>query len=63
VTGEGYVWVTRTADDQVIRIDPESARWTGELIDVGDSPFGIAVGEGSVWVANQKDGTITRVDP
>jgi len=59
--GDGTLWATETAANQVVRIDPS----TGDLqpIAVGNGPEGIAFGRGSVWVANSLDGTVTRIDP
>jgi streptogramin lyase len=59
--GEGAVWVTCTADNAVLRIDPLTRRT--EQIAVGDGPTGIAFGAGRVWVANNRDGTVSSIDP
>ena len=61
VTGEGFVWVTRPEDGSVIRIEPESNLWTGDVFEVGKDPQGLIVADGSVWVANQGDNTLTRL--
>ena len=59
--GDGTLWATDTAANQVVRIDPS----TGDVqtIAVGNGPTGIAFGNGSAWVANSLDGTLTRIDP
>jgi branched-chain amino acid transport system substrate-binding protein len=67
--GEGAVWVTSSADDTLVRLEPDSGRiaaaipiaaaW-GERV---AGPFGIAIGYGSVWVADTLADALTRVDP
>jgi len=59
--GAGAAWVTDSADDMLLRIDP-----AGQVIDpipVGHGPAGVAVGDGEVWVANELDGTVSEVNP
>jgi YVTN family beta-propeller protein len=60
--GFGSVWVSLGSADQVVRIDPKTAK-SVQTIDVGHGPEGITVGPKSVWVANGGDGTLTRIDP
>jgi DNA-binding SARP family transcriptional activator/DNA-binding beta-propeller fold protein YncE/ABC-type branched-subunit amino acid transport system substrate-binding protein len=67
--GEGAVWVTSSADDMLLRIDPGSGRIVAE-IPIAPSrgervagPYGVAVGYGSVWVADALANALTRVDP
>ena len=57
------MWVANEGDDTVDRIDPATGTVTGEGVEVGARPDGIAVGPGAVWVANSQDGTVTRIDP
>jgi serine/threonine-protein kinase len=59
--GAGAIWATVTADDRVVRIDPQTEMVTRRYR-VGDRPNGIAYGEGAVWTANT-DGTVSRIDP
>jgi peptide/nickel transport system substrate-binding protein len=59
--GAGAVWVTNTASDQLLRIDP--ARRTVDRIPVGHGPTGVAVGDGQVWVVNQLDRTVSEINP
>jgi len=59
--GAGALWVTDTADDIVLRIDP--ARRSAERIPVGHGPTGVTVGDGQVWVANQLDRTVSEINP
>ena len=59
--GAGATWVTDTADDWLLRVDP-----AGQVVDripVGRGPAGVATGDGQVWVANQLDGTVSEVNP
>jgi YVTN family beta-propeller protein len=59
--GAGATWVTDTADDLLLRVDP-----AGRVVDripVGRGPAGVADENGQVWVANQLDGTISEVNP
>src|SRR5215469_2574106 len=59
--GAGATWVTDTADDMLLRVDP-----AGQVVDgipVGRGPAGVAVGGGQVWVANQLDGTVSEINP
>jgi YVTN family beta-propeller protein len=60
-SGVGAVWVTDSADDQLLRVDP--AGQVDDRISVGRGPAGVAVGDGQVWVANQLDGTVSEVNP
>jgi len=57
----GATWVTDTADDMLLRVDP-----AGQVVDripVGRGPAGVAAGFGEVWVANQLDGSVSEVNP
>jgi YVTN family beta-propeller protein len=59
--GAGATWVTDTADDLLLRVNP-----AGQVVDripVGRGPAGVAAGDGQVWVANQLDGTVSEVNP
>jgi ABC-type transport system substrate-binding protein/DNA-binding SARP family transcriptional activator/streptogramin lyase len=59
--GEGVVWVTDTAGDSLLRIDPD--RHTVDRIPVGHRPTGVAVGDGQVWVVNQLDRSVSEINP
>jgi peptide/nickel transport system substrate-binding protein len=59
--GADAVWVTDTADDRLLRIDPE--RRTVDRIPVGHHPTGVAVGGGQVWVVNQLDRNVSEINP
>jgi peptide/nickel transport system substrate-binding protein len=57
----GSVWVTDSADDQLLRVN--SAGQVNDHIAVGRGPAGVTTGGGEVWVANQLDGTVSEVNP
>ena len=57
----GAVWYTRSSDETLWRIEPESAT-TAETFSVGSAPSDIAVDAEAVWVACSGDGTVSRVD-
>lgn len=59
--GAGAVWIADTAEDLVLRIDPESR--TVDRIPVGHHPTAVAVGDGQVWVVNQLDRTVSEINP
>ncbi len=59
--GAGAVWIADTAEDLVLRIDPDSR--TVDRIPVGHHPTAVAVGDGQVWVVNQLDRTVSEVSP
>jgi DNA-binding SARP family transcriptional activator len=59
--GYGSAWVTDSADDLLLQVDP-----AGQVIDripVGRGPAGVTAGGGEVWVANELDGTVSEVNP
>jgi DNA-binding beta-propeller fold protein YncE len=59
--GEGYIWVTHTADDRISKVDRRTLEVVA--ITVGNGPVAVAAGEGFAWVANSEDRTLSRVDP
>jgi ABC-type transport system substrate-binding protein/DNA-binding SARP family transcriptional activator/streptogramin lyase len=59
--GAGAVWVTDTAGDRLLRIDP--GRRTIDRIPVGHRPTGVAIGGGQVWVVNQLDRNVSEINP
>jgi ABC-type transport system substrate-binding protein/DNA-binding SARP family transcriptional activator len=59
-SGAGAVWVSDTANDQLLRIDP---RLGVQRIAVGHGPTAVAVGGGQVWVVNQLDRTVSAINP
>lgn len=59
--GAGASWVTDTADNLLLQVDP-----AGQVVDripVGRGPAGVAAEDGQVRVANQIDGTVSEVNP
>jgi YVTN family beta-propeller protein len=66
--GEDAVWVSSSADDTVLRVDPATSRVTAavRIAAAGErvaGPYGIAVGGGSVWVADSLANAVSRIDP
>jgi virginiamycin B lyase len=59
--GLGFVWVTVSRTDSLLRLSPADPR-TSLAIKVGDRPRFLAIGEEAVWVMNQGDGSVSRVD-
>lgn len=60
--GKGYVWLSNSEQNTVLRIDPETQQLTGEPIKVGLQPKSLIVGADFVYVLNQGDQTISTVD-
>lgn len=60
--GKGYVWLSNSEQNTVIRIDPQTQTLTGEPIAVGLQPMSLVVGADFVYVVNQGDETISTVD-
>jgi DNA-binding beta-propeller fold protein YncE len=61
--GGRFLWVTNAGDGTVTRIDPDTARVSGDPIKVGGRPLDIAAGKDAIWVTSSTDGTVTRLDP
>jgi streptogramin lyase len=59
--GEGFVWVSSNAHDELLKVDPKTNSIVA-TIPVGSRPRFLTVGAGSVWTLNQGDGNISRVD-
>jgi YVTN family beta-propeller protein len=59
--GDGAVWETDTANDQLLEIS--RAGRVIERVPVGRGPTGVATGGGEVWVVNQLDRTISEINP
>ena len=67
--GEGAIWLTSSADDRLLRIEPRSRRISA-VIPIASrpgvrlaGPYGVAVADGAVWVTNALSDTVSRVDP
>ena len=58
--GEGAIWLTDTAADDVVRVDPTGLTTS---IPVGNAPTAIAAGAGGVWVVDSLDDKVIRIDP
>jgi YVTN family beta-propeller protein len=59
--GAGAVWVSDTAADAVLRIEPSGR--SAQRIPVGNGPAGVAFGDGQVWVVDQLDRAVSEVSP
>jgi DNA-binding beta-propeller fold protein YncE len=59
--GGGFVWVTDSVNDKLLKIDLRK-HLVIDQIPVGADPTGVVVGGGAVWVANSQVGTISRVN-
>ena len=68
-TGAGAIWLTSSADDRLLRIEPARGRITAAIPIAAQrgarraGPYGVAFGHGAVWVANALADTVSRVDP
>jgi virginiamycin B lyase len=60
--GNGALWIARTFDDSVWRIDPHTDSLLA-TIHVGPQPEGITTTPGAVWVVNKRGPTVSRIDP
>ncbi len=63
VSGGGSVWVADEAANNVIRVDPATARRVGPPEGVGIDPAALAFGDGALWVYDPVDGLLAKVDP
>ena len=60
--GNGFVWVSDSKRNRVLRIDPSTDEIVGET-EVGGLPQYLAVDSNGVWVLNQLEGNVTQLDP
>jgi DNA-binding beta-propeller fold protein YncE len=60
--GDGFVWVSDSKRNRVLRIDPHTDEVAGET-KVGGLPQYLAVDSNGVWVLNQLEGTVMQLDP
>jgi DNA-binding beta-propeller fold protein YncE len=60
--GGGFVWVSDSEKNRVLRIDPRTDEVLGET-KVGGLPRYLAADDSGVWVLNQLEGTVTQLDP
>jgi YVTN family beta-propeller protein len=67
--GEDAIWLASSADDRLLRIEPDSGRITATIPIASRrgarlaGPYGVAAGHGAIWVANALADTVSRVDP
>jgi DNA-binding SARP family transcriptional activator/ABC-type oligopeptide transport system substrate-binding subunit len=58
----GFVWLTTSADDGVIKLSADTGQPVGTSIPISGGAERVAAGDGAVWVSNERAGTITRID-
>jgi DNA-binding SARP family transcriptional activator/ABC-type oligopeptide transport system substrate-binding subunit len=57
----GFVWLTTSADDGVIKLNADTGQPAGAEIPVSGGAETVVGGEGAVWVSNARAGTVTRI--
>ena len=57
--GDDFVWVANSNSNNVTRIKKSDSTTT--TIDVGTTPYGVAIDETYCWVANSGGGNVTRI--
>jgi streptogramin lyase len=60
--GNGFVWVSDSKRNRVLRIDPRTDEVAGET-EVGGLPQYLTVDSNGVWVLNQLEGTVMQLHP
>jgi ABC-type transport system substrate-binding protein len=58
----GFVWLTTSADDGVIKLSADTGQPVGAEIPLPGGASTVVAGNGAVWVSNPRAGTVTRVD-
>ena len=58
----GFVWLTTSADDGVIKLSADTGQPVGTSISISGGAERVVAGEGAVWVSNARAGTVTRID-
>ncbi len=58
----GFVWVTSSGENKVLKVDPRTNKVVAQ-IPVHASPRFMTAGFDSLWVMSQADGTLARIDP
>jgi DNA-binding beta-propeller fold protein YncE len=56
------VWVANRLDSTLTRIDPDTRRRVGRVVNVDSNPYALDVSGRQVWVGSLGDGTVQRVD-
>jgi YVTN family beta-propeller protein len=60
--GAGSLWVRKSGDDHVLRVDPRTNTITARIRVGFAYDNGIAIRGDDVWVTNGEDGTVSRID-
>jgi YVTN family beta-propeller protein len=58
----GFVWLTTSTDDGVIKLSADTGQQVGSGVPVSGGAQRVAAGGGAVWVSNERSGTVTRID-
>jgi DNA-binding SARP family transcriptional activator/ABC-type transport system substrate-binding protein len=58
----GFVWVTTSANDGVVKLSADTGQPVGAEIPLPGGASTVVAGKGAVWVSNPRAGTVTRVD-
>jgi DNA-binding SARP family transcriptional activator/ABC-type transport system substrate-binding protein len=58
----GFVWLTTSADDGVIKLSARTGQAVGAEIPISGGTATVVAGDGAVWVSNPRAGTVTRID-
>jgi DNA-binding SARP family transcriptional activator/ABC-type oligopeptide transport system substrate-binding subunit/streptogramin lyase len=62
VVAGGFVWLTTSADDGVIKLSADTGQQVGSGIPISGGAERVAAADGAVWVSNERSGTLTRID-
>jgi ABC-type transport system substrate-binding protein len=58
----GFVWLTTSADNGVIKLSADTGQPVGTSIPISGGAEKVVAGDGAVWVSNERAGTVTRID-
>jgi YVTN family beta-propeller protein len=61
--GFGSVWLSKSASDLLLRIDPTTHAIVARIPVGPDPELGIGFGLGSVWIADTKERSLRQIDP
>ncbi len=60
--GDGYLWLSHSADNAVSRINLRTQAFEGTPVTVGTTPVAMAYGDRSLYVVNTGDSTLSALD-
>ena len=58
----GFVWLTTSADDGVIKLSADTGQTVGTSLPINGGAEKVVAGDDAVWVSNERAGTVTRID-